>query len=76
VNTLTDEVESKILDAFESIHQLGIVHNDVRSGNVLISQDGSVSIIDFEHAGTGDESTYNVERQLITDMISELRARS
>jgi thiamine kinase-like enzyme len=73
---LTDEIESKIFDAFESIHQLGIVHNDVRPGNVLISQDGSVWIIDFEHAGTGGERIYDVEHGHIRDMIHELRASS
>jgi RIO-like serine/threonine protein kinase len=69
-------MERKIFDAFESIHRLGIVHNDVSPRNVLISQDGSVWIIDFEHAGTGGESVYDVEYGHIRNMIHELRASS
>jgi hypothetical protein len=75
VNTLTDEMESKILNVFESIHQLGVVHNDVKFDNVLTSQDGSVWIVDFEHAGTGGELAYDVELRLVRDMICELREK-
>ena len=69
-------MERKILDVFDNIHRLGVVHNDVRSENVLIAQsDGSVWVVDFEHAVTGDEVSCNTERQLVKEMIHEVRMR-
>ena len=65
------------MDVFDNIHRLGVVHNDVRSENVLVAQlDGSVWVVDFEHAGTGDEVSCNIERQLVKDMIREVRMRT
>ena len=65
------------MDVFDNIHRLGVVHNDVRSENVLVAQpDGSVWVVDFEHAWTGDEVSCNIERQWVKDMIREVRMRT
>lgn len=40
----------KILDAFVQIHDAGVKHRDVTEENVLINDEGRVSIIDFEGA--------------------------
>ena len=70
-------MERKILDVFDNIHQLGVVHNDVRPENVLVAQpDGSVWVVDFEHAGSGDEASCNIERELVKEMIREARMRT
>ena len=70
-------MDRKILDVFDNIHRLGVVHNDVRPENVLIAQsDGSVWVVDFEHAGIGDEVSYNIERQLVVEMIHDVRMRT
>ena len=37
-----------ILDAYEALHDLGIIHGDVRKQNILVLKDESVRIIDFE----------------------------
>jgi thiamine kinase-like enzyme len=71
---LTAKVEAKIFDAYDSIHRLGVAHNDVRAENVLIAQpEGSVWIIDFEHAGRVDDVVANVERENVKDMLREVR---
>lgn len=71
---MTKEIEKKILEAFDSIHQLGVVHNDIRTENILVAQpEGSVWIIDFENAVIGDESLCAFERQLVKDMINNLK---
>jgi serine/threonine protein kinase len=71
---LTERVESKVLEAFDSIHRLGVVHNDVKPDNILVAQpEGSVWIVDFEDAGTGNDLTCAVERQLVRDVISRLK---
>jgi serine/threonine protein kinase len=67
-------MEGKILEAFDNIHQLGVVHNDVRPENILVAQpEGSVWIVDFEYARKGDGSLCKIERQLVMEMISEMR---
>ena len=67
-------MESKILDVYDNIHQLGVVHNDVRRENVLISEpEGSVWVIDFEHAGTAKDSAFIDERESVKEMMDRLR---
>jgi serine/threonine protein kinase len=55
---LTDKVEMDIWKAFDAIHELGVIHNDVREQNILVTDDGeSVFIIDFDHSSTISELT-------------------
>lgn len=37
----------RICEALETAHQLGIVHRDIKSGNILVDADGRPRIIDF-----------------------------
>jgi serine/threonine protein kinase len=46
------------MKAFDAIHELGVIHNDVREQNILVTDDGeSVFIIDFDHSVTITELT-------------------
>ena len=48
---MTARAESEILEAFNSIHSLGVIHGDVRADNILVSNHGNGAwIIDFEFA--------------------------
>lgn len=38
------------MDAFDQIHQAGVEHDDVAERNVLVNEQGRVSVIDFEEA--------------------------
>ncbi|WP_299825998.1 serine/threonine-protein kinase [uncultured Pontibacter sp.] len=38
---------SQILDAFSYAHQNGIVHRDIKPGNLMVTQDGQVRVLDF-----------------------------
>lgn len=38
------------MSAFDQIHQAGVEHDDVAERNVLVNEQGRVSVIDFEHA--------------------------
>lgn len=37
-----------VKDAFAKIHALGVIHGDVRKQNIMVKEDKSVVIIDFE----------------------------
>jgi RIO-like serine/threonine protein kinase len=60
---MDDEVEKNVKEAFDAIHKVGVLHGDIRRQNVMIREDRSVVIIDFEHSIYSDD--------LSTDRIRE-----
>lgn len=40
-------ITNQICEGLEKAHQAGIVHRDIKSGNILIDRDGLVKILDF-----------------------------
>jgi len=59
-----DDVFSQLIDGFSYIEKRGIIHRDIREGNILINKQGEVKIIDF---GIGKicENIENVEDSLV-----------
>jgi len=47
---LSDKVANKVEQAFAEIHKRKIIHGDVRAANILVAEDESVWILDFESA--------------------------
>lgn len=45
--TTLDDVFSQLIDAFCCIESYGIIHRDIREGNILIDKAGVVKVIDF-----------------------------
>ena len=54
-NVLTQKLKKKIEEAFKKLHNHGILHNDEHRGNVMISKDEKVYIIDFGFSQTINE---------------------
>ena len=46
-NTTLDDVFQQLIDAFCYIEAHGIIHRDIREGNILIDKSGTVKVIDF-----------------------------
>jgi len=47
---LTEKVAKKVEKAFAEIHKLEVIHGDVRASNILVAEDESIWILDFESA--------------------------
>jgi predicted Ser/Thr protein kinase len=43
----TEQQKQKLLDTLKSIHEFGILHNDIKKDNILIDEHGNPYIIDF-----------------------------
>jgi RIO-like serine/threonine protein kinase len=53
------DVFGKLLEALESIHKKGIIHEDVSPGNIILTKKNQLKIIDFGSAqllGSGNET--------------------
>lgn len=64
--TLVEGYLTKILDAIQHIHKLGMLHRDISPDNIIINADGEPILIDF---GAAREST----NERVTRMLSALR---
>jgi tRNA A-37 threonylcarbamoyl transferase component Bud32 len=72
---LTPKVEQNLWAAFKEIHELGVVHGDIRNENVLVRDDESVWIIDFEmsmNEGVTEEDIED-ENACIDYMLAKLK---
>src|SRR5918997_2863986 len=42
-----DKLAEELLDAVAHIHEVGILHRDIKPGNIIIEPDGTAKLIDF-----------------------------
>jgi len=52
---------SELSSLLNRIHKRGVIHRDLRPDNVLVSEDGAVSLIDFDQAVAGAHDTQQVD---------------
>lgn len=51
------KVLAVVADAIEHAHQRGVIHRDIKSGNIMVSRDGRPFVMDFGLAAKSDGST-------------------
>ena len=61
MQSITERRAQLVIDTLHSIHQLGILHNDIRIENIIVDDNGTPFLIDFGFA-TKSRSSY-LQRQ-------------
>ena len=70
--TTLDDIFIQLIDAFCYIEEHGIIHRDIREGNILIDKNGTVKIIDF-----GIGKIFSKPDQNVDSLVSKInRANS
>jgi RIO-like serine/threonine protein kinase len=74
---LTDNVERNLFAAYRALHKRQVLHGDIRKENILVSEDESVYIIDFDNASIMSEDDVGLilrEDEEIMSMLKKLKS--
>ncbi|ATW62845.1 ChoK-like putative serine/threonine kinase [Synechococcus phage S-CBWM1] len=58
---LKQRVVDSLFEEFKKIHGMGVAHNDLNGGNIIVTSDGSVRLIDFAFSDFGDKKSAAIE---------------
>lgn len=62
-------MEKEILTAFKEIHNLNVIHSDLRTANILVAETGNkVWIIDFENGEIIEDGDERLESLISSEL--------
>lgn len=62
---LLSKVAVSVLKALSYAHDRGVTHRDIKPGNILVSDDGTIKVTDFGLAAVSDSPSLTMEGSLI-----------
>ncbi len=62
---LLKRVAAAVLKALSYAHDRGVVHRDIKPGNILVSENGTIKVTDFGLAAVSDAPSLTMEGSLI-----------
>jgi serine/threonine protein kinase/Flp pilus assembly protein TadD len=62
-------IASQLTSALSIVHKAGLVHRDLKPGNVMIQDDGNVKLLDFGIARATDEATITQHGMLVGTVL-------
>jgi len=60
-------IAKQIAEALEAAHEKGVIHRDIKPGNVIITPEGNAKVLDFGLARTGEGSPSSTSAGVNTD---------
>jgi RIO-like serine/threonine protein kinase len=69
-------MKKNVSDAYNKIHELGVIHGDIRKENILVREDKSIVIVDFDHTMVNNvsERLIDLENHDVNGLLSSLQS--